>query len=205
MNKLYLASQSFSRRYLLTQARIPFMTLNQTADEGACDWNLPIDQVVLSIARHKMNHVIAPEVSDEGDTIFVVTADTLCQDINGVIHGKPADYQDACAKARALSAGPVQVVTAFCVEKKQVRNGAWVPVAREERVVAALCYFEIPESWIETYFKEQPIALQCAGALAIEEYGLQFLKKIEGSYTGIIGLPLYELRESLDRLGFYKN
>ena len=82
---------------------------------------------------------------------------------------------------------------------------AWKTVASLQRTVSAGCLYIVPDEWIDTYFKEHPIALQAAGAIAIEEYGLQFLASIEGSYSTIIGLPLYDLRQALYELDFFKD
>lgn len=46
--------------------------------------------------------------------------------------------------------------------------------------------------------------MDCAGAVTIEEFGMQFVKEIHGSYSNIIGLPLFEVRHALKTLGFQK-
>src|SRR6266702_4570522 len=97
-NILHFGSKSQSRRMLLEESQIPFVTINQDADESQCDWGLPLPQLVLSIALYKMQHVILADGMHEGEVCFVLTADTMSHDNMGVIHGKPVDRADAIAK-----------------------------------------------------------------------------------------------------------
>ena len=201
-NTLYLASKSPSRQYLLRESKIPFIVLSQNADEAQCDWSLSLEEVVTSIARYKMDCVIMPE-AHEGDVAFVLTADTLTQDRNGIIHGKPQDAQDAKQKIADLR-GCAIVATAFCLHKKMFKQGAWVTIGQKEQAVISRCDFDIPDSWLERYFKESVIGYEAAGGMAVEAYGMQFLRSIEGSYSAVIGLPLFEVREALDALAFFE-
>lgn len=198
---LYLASKSPSRQYLLRESNIPFTLLDQSADETVCDWSLPLSEVVRSIARHKMNSVILPQ-GQEGQVAFILTADTLNQDAAGTIQGKPAD-KAAARQMIAASRPYVTVATAFCLKKITYTDGAWVTVAERDEVVTSRCEFDIPEQWLERYFAESVIGFQAAGGMAVEAYGMQFLRSIQGSYSAVIGLPLYEVRTALDALAFF--
>jgi septum formation protein len=198
---LLLASQSATRKELLSKIDFPFIVVSQDADEHSVDWNLPLEQLVALIAALKMDSVAMPELP-EGSTAFVLTADTLCQDQAGVNHGKPDDYQDAVAKIKALSKGSM-VSTGFCLEKRQLNAGVWYTIERKISVVTAECMFVVPDNWIDRYITHSP-ALEVAGGIAIEGYGLQFLHSLAGSYTAILGLPLYEVRAALEELGFFE-
>jgi septum formation protein len=199
-NTLYLASQSVSRQQLLKEANIPFIVLAQSADEQVCDWGLPLDRLVASIALYKMEQVLMPK-GKEGNTIFVLTADTLSQDKNGIIQGKPKDRDDAIAKIKQARNG-TRLCTAFCLDKKQFRNGSWRIIERVQEVVSAEYLFVVPDAWIERYL-EHTISLSVSNAIAIEQYGNQFLKEVRGSYSTIVGLPMFELRQALERIGFF--
>jgi septum formation protein len=199
-NILYLASQSASRQQLLREAQIPFELLSQTADEAACDWGLPLHQLVASIARYKMEHADLSGIDHEKE-IFVLTADTLSQDENGAIQGKPKDRADAIEKIKEARGG-TRLCTGFCLDKKAWRNGGWQTIERIEEVVHAQYQFIIPDVWIETYLDTSPV-LSCSNAIAVEQYGGQFLKEVQGSYTAIVGLPVYEVRQALEKLGFF--
>jgi len=200
-NILHLASKSSSRRFLLTQVKIPFTLIDQSADELACDWGLPIEQVTLTIARSKMAHAVLPDGS-EGARIYVLTADTLVQDMAGRIHGKPIDIEDARNKVQALQPR-VRVATSYCLHRYAFSKGAWHVQDIRERCVVAECEMCIPLAWVERYFENEPLGLNAAGAMAIEAYGMQFVRAINGSYSTIMGLPLFELREDLEALHFF--
>ena len=200
MNILLLGSKSASRQMLLNQMDIPFVLIDQDADETACDWTLPFEQVVSSIARHKMNQVIMPAVQDKQE-VFVLTADTLSQTINGSISGKPTNKENAIAKLKEARKG-MRTGTAFCLEKRIYTFEQWQIVDRIEQFVDARYKFNVPDHWIDRYL-ENAAGFSSSGAIAIEEYGLQFLESVNGSYTAIIGLPLFELRLALEKIGFF--
>ena len=200
-NILYFGSKSQSRRMLLQESQIPFVTVSQDADESRCDWGLPLPQLVLSITLYKMQHVILPDGAHEGDVCYVLTADTMSHDKAGVIHGKPVDRADAIAKIKATAAGSF-LCTAFCLDRKVWRFGEWVLEDRVAQIVSAEFIFAVPDSWIDTYLEKTPF-LDVSGGIAVEKFGNQFLKTVQGSYSTIIGLPLFELREALEKLGFF--
>jgi septum formation protein len=197
---LYLASKSASRQKLLREAQIPYEIIGQDADEAHCDWGLPLEQVVSSIARYKMDHAIVPAAS-EGDVCFVLTADTLSQDLDGTINGKPVDRADAVAMIKRAREGS-RLATAFCLDRKKYCNGTWVIDKRIERCVTAQYIFDIPDMWVERYI-DATIALHASNAIVIDDFGGQFLKTVHGSYSTIIGLPMVEVREALELLGFF--
>ncbi|NRB21967.1 Maf family protein [Candidatus Dependentiae bacterium] len=203
MHKLLLASKSSSRKDLLTQAEIPFVIVEQNADETVCDWGLPLGKLVESIATHKMKSVILPEDdAQEGDVCFVLTADTLGQDSQGNIHGKPKDKDDAIQMISRARNG-MRTATGFCLERRVRRGNNWELDKRVLKSVETRYIFDVPDDWIEKYF-EHSIGLKASGAIAIEYYGLQFLKIIDGSYSAVMGFPMFELREALTELGFFR-
>ncbi len=199
---LYFGSKSEPRKMLLEEAQIPFTIVSQNADESQCDWGLPLPQLVLSIALYKMQHVVLPNGKHEGDICFVLTADTMSHDKTGKIHGKPVDSADAIAKIKATREGSF-LCTAFCLDRKIWRNGAWQIEERVADIVSAEFSFIIPDEWIDVYLEKVPF-LDVSGGIAVERYGNQFLKVVHGSYSTIIGLPLFEVRQALEKLGFYK-
>ena len=200
-NVLYFGSKSQSRRMLLEESQIPFVVVGQDADESQCDWGLPLPQLVSSIALHKMEHVILPDGKHEGDICYVLTADTMSHDKTGKIHAKPVDRDDAIAKIKATAAGSF-LCTAFCLDRKVWKQGTWVVDARITDVVSAEFIFCVPDNWIDIYLEKTPF-LDVSGGIAVEKYGNQFLKTVHGSYSTIIGLPLFEVRKALEKLGFF--
>ncbi len=200
MNKLLLGSSSKSRQMLLNEALIPFTMVGHTADEDKVDKSLPFKELLSEIARYKMDHVELP-LGKEGDFIFVLTADSMGMDGNGVVHGKPKDKEDAIYKIKALEKESV-TGTAFCLDKKIFKDGLWQKSQRIEKYVEARYKFTVSDAWLEKYL-EHSWAMIASGAIAIELYGNQFLEYVDGSYSTIVGLPMYELREALETIGFY--
>jgi len=198
-NILYLASNSQARKQLLSDADIPFQVISHSATEEF-DASLGLEEIVSILAVRKLAHVILPQISIQRE-LFVVTADTLVRDKFGIIQNKPKDIEDAKTKIRAIS-GKSQVCTAFCLEKREFTGQIWVTKAQIVQAVTSDCYFEIPDSWIDRYLEHVDV-LNIAGAVAIEQYGAQFLKEIQGSYSAILGLPLFELRGALTKLNFF--
>lgn len=199
-NVLLLGSKSYSRQMLLREAQIPFVLIDQNVDESLCDWKLPLPQVVKQIARFKMDHLMLPQ-GIEDQTIFVLTADTLSQDSDGMIRGKPTDRNDAIAKIKAARDG-VQLCTAFCLEKKLWNGDRWQSQGVIEQVVSSSFVFRISDEWIPIYL-EKSLSMASSGAIAVEGYGAQFLCAVQGSYSTIVGLPMFELRQALQASGFF--
>ena len=198
MKTLYLGSSSQSRQMLLREARIPFSVVSQSADESQCDWGLSLQKVVESIALYKMQHVILP-IGKEGDICFVLTADTLTETAAGKLEGKPIDRADAIQKLKSSRDG-VCTGTAFCLERRMYKSGAWQLEKQVLKYVDATYVFNVPDDALDFYLDHVPVV--GAGAIAIEGFGNQFLERIEGSYSAVVGLPMYELREALIELGF---
>ncbi len=201
MNTLYLGSSSQSRQMLLREAHIPFTLVEQSADETKCDWGMSLQQVVEQIALFKMEHVLLPD-GKEGDVCLVLTADTLTENNAGNLEGKPADRDDAIAKLKSSRNG-VRTGTAFCLERRIWQDGAWRVDVHILKYVVASYVFYVPDNAINFYLDNVPVI--GSGAIAIEGFGSQFLQKIDGSYTAVVGLPMFELREVLTDLGFFKS
>lgn len=197
---LYLASKSASRKKLLERAGIAFEIIGQDADESQCDWNNELQKVVENIALHKMNHIIMP-AGKEGQIAFVLTADTLSVDTTGAIRGKPADEQEALQMLRNANGPNNRCGTALCIEKKIFKNGAWQTERRIVKYAQATYDFYIPPEYMKKYLYDTG-AMEAAGAIKIED-APQFVRSITGSYTAIVGLPMFELRQALQEMGFF--
>jgi septum formation protein len=199
-NRLLLGSKSSPRRILLEQSKIPFTVIEQHADEIICTIGLTRAQQVTAIAAQKMEHVILPPFSGQ-EIIFVLTADTLTEDSTGTIHGKPTDYADAVAMIKLARAG-MSLSTAFCLETKIWSHNNWVTKDRIAQVISADYITDCPDNVID-YYLQNSNALECSGGFAVEGLGLQFIKTMHGSFSTIMGLPLFEVRQALDSLNFF--
>jgi septum formation protein len=178
---------------------IPFQVISQTALEQTPP-DLSLQDMVTYIARQKMDHVIISSEYTQS-IAYVLTADTLGKDSRGAIHGKPESKEDAIAKIKALR-GSGYVGTAFCLDKKKLVGSVWHTEQRIEKYVDAQYVFDMPDAWIERYLTHTPNYMNISGGITVEGYGAQFLKSIKGSYTTILGLPVFEVREALEQIGF---
>lgn len=207
-NILYLASQSKTRQYLLQIAKIPYQILKHKSDECGIDLTGSFEEYVLAIAQHKMEHVVLP-TPEKSETIFVLTADTLMKIARTKeILGKPLDREDAKRMLKAQCGETIELATGCCLEKKEYRDGRWVTLASKHWTSPVTLEFCVEEEYVEDYLSELPHALNVCGAGMIrnigsnQDFGLNFLKSINGSYTSVLGLPLFELREVLKNMGF---
>ena len=200
-NKLYLASSSQSRQNILKVSKIHFELIKTLSDERY-DATLPIEQIVKNIAITKMELAVLPPVTKEGDIIFVLCADTLTVNKNNEILGKPTNYEDAVNKIKSVY-GKSTTFTAFCLDKKIAENNKWKTIARHLEVVSGQAEIELDNMHLKNYFENTP-SLTCAGAICLEDFGMQFVKTINGSYSAILGLPIFEVRKALEKLEFFE-
>jgi septum formation protein len=203
---IYLASGSFSRQELLRLANISFVVIKQTADENKFDRNMGLEKVVTQIALEKMRCAVLPCGKVTGERIYVLTADTMGTGNTGEVFGKPVDQVDAMRMLKTYRAG-AQTGTAFCLDLRIWTGTEWQLLNRVTRYVSANYVFNVPDQMLDLYFKHTMSRfgasyLDVSGAVAIEDYGLQFVTNFSGSFTGVMGLPMYELREEMLDLGF---
>jgi septum formation protein len=176
---LYLASKSPRRRELLGQLGIAHVVLEVDVPEERAAGECPLDYVQ-RVARDKAEAGWL-RVGQQ-PLARVLSADTEVV-LDDEVFGKPVDALDAAAMLRRLSGRRHLAVSAVCLADA---NGL-----REE-----LC-----ETWVEfDPLSERDIAGyidsgECfgkAGAYAIQGRAGAFIKRIEGSYSGVMGLPLFE-------------
>lgn len=196
---LYVATSSATRHELLRQAGIDFKLIHQHADESTLMFQNSLEQFVIDIAILKMNSVDLTSIeAHEGQVIYVLTADTLSQDVYGNVLGKPKNRDEAIEQIRLASHGST-VSTGFCLDKKKLIHGAWITEKRIVQAVSSTCKVVIPTSYIN-YYLDNSYAMQSCGSIIIEGIGMQFVQEICGSYSSILGLPMFELRNALDSL-----
>lgn len=198
---LLLASSSKVRQLLLEQIQIPFTIVTQNADESLIP-HTTLEETVSAIARLKMEHIVLPPAHKDA-VAFIITADSMGASSDGMLHGKPKDRNDAINKLHALTGKDCRTATGFCLEKRIFKNNQWHTEQAHTQVVTAHYEFNVPKHWIDRYLQHS-WGMQASGAIAIEFYGMQFLKSVSGSFSAIMGLPLYEVREALETFGFFE-
>ena len=201
-NILYIASNSSSRKRLLAAAQIPFFVIHQDADESKISLDQSLYQIVQQLAQFKMEHAQIPEGMHEGQVCFVLTADTLGQVMTtGRVLTKPIDRDDAISMLQQARSGTL-TVTGFCLRKMIWVQGVWSVMEEVVDYDQAESIFDVPDFAIDFYLQNIPF-LSVSGAISIEEFGGQFLKKVDGNYETIVGLPMFKLRQALEKLNFY--
>jgi septum formation protein len=201
-NVLYVCSSSRSRHLLLSQGGITFIVAPRSSEEEPFTQAHTLAEAVANVVAFKMQHAILPDAV-EGQICWVLTADTMCQDCHGTIHGKPTDREDAIQKIKLLR-GYGTVTSAFCIDRRRYTNGTWEVEDRRTEVSTTSYIFDIPDLWIGRYLDEFPQFMDTSGGFSVEGYGAQFLSSIQGSYTNILGLPMFEVRQALEHLGFFE-
>jgi len=200
---LYLGSLSKSRQKLLTIAGVDHKVLEHKSEEKVPSAGLTFKDYVLSIAKDKMQNLVLPK-DKEGQIVFVLTADTLVKiGGEGPILGKPRDIEHAKWMLFELrKESPAKVFTGCCLEKKVFKNNAWQNIEEKHWVSTCDIEFYVDEDEFDLYLKNTPHALKASGAGVVEEFGFNYLKSVNGSYTTVLGLPLYEVRQALKEIGF---
>ncbi len=179
---LILGSASPRRRELLAQLGVNFQVHASDIDETPLP-DEPPSAYVARLAEAKSSAVMA----EVGDAVPVLGSDTIVVS-QGELLGKPADEADAVRMLSALSGREHQVMTAVCLRDKD-RHEVVV-------VVSDVTFRELTPADISAYWQsEEPKGK--AGAYAIQGLGATFISAMKGSYSGIVGLPLYETDQLL--------
>jgi nucleoside triphosphate pyrophosphatase len=192
---IVLASASPRRAELLASAGLPFVVVPSTVVEERLP-DEPPGAFVRRLAAAKARDVAAarPDGRSPGATReFVLAADTDVV-LDGDVLGKPRDENDARAMLARLSGRVHDVVTGYEVYDAAAgrADGA---VVRTRVEFAALSRGEI-DAYVAT---GEPMGK--AGGYAIQGRAAGMVRRIEGSYTNVVGLPLREVLETLARMG----
>jgi septum formation protein len=182
-----LASASPRRRQLLTEAGYKFKVVPSDIDESR-----PVGITDASACEYAKRLALAKakDVAKKFPDYLVISADTVV-DFNGEIIGKPADAKEAEQITRKLFSAPHKVITGVAIVR--LKDGT-----------------ELSETDTTTVYPRKLTAEQIAkhikggswrnkaGAYAIKETGDEFVERIEGSLTNVMGLPM-ELLQNLLR------
>jgi septum formation protein len=191
--QLYLASKSPRRRELLAQLGLAFECIEGSVDESVLDGENPQDYV-LRLAKAKAVSGQNNAGSAQSN-IPILGADTSVV-IGSQILGKPSDEQEAVAMLTRLSGNSHVVYTAVAVN----HNRAIKSVCCVTKVFFADMTVRQINSYVAT---GEP--MDKAGAYGIQGLGGRYIQKIEGSYTSVVGLPLYETGVLLAECGIFSH
>ena len=197
-NKIYLASKSPRRRELLRQIGVDFELMLLRSDPGrAVDVSEDVlsdedvHQYVARVARAKGAFAFNLLLQRRQPLRPILTADTTVT-IDGEILGKPADQREAIAMLERLSGRTHQVLTSVAVHTERV--------AEQITQVSNVRFAKLTPEQIQAYCAT-PEPYDKAGGYGIQGPAALFIEHIEGSHSGIMGLPLFETASLLRKAG----
>jgi len=209
---IILASASPRRRQLLAQAGYKFKVVQPDIDESAFSTKgLKAREYAERLALAK-----AKNVAEKNPGFLVIGADTVA-DFKGQIIGKPLDAKQAEQITRKLFSGPHKVITAVAIVRTckpwPPAGGPFCPPSEQPHAaVPARNPIELVASETTTVYPRKLTAEQIrqhikskswqdkAGAYAIKEKGDEFIERIDGSLTNVMGLPMELLQQLLKRM-----
>lgn len=181
MKRFIVASASPRRRELLSKLGFCFEIIPSDADES-CDEKLSPQELVKELAKRKAESVF--ELDKES---VVLGCDTVVE-YKGVILGKPESREKAKEMLRMLSGKTHNVHTGVCIISSE-KTVSFVNTVKVE-------FFELSEELIDSYASTG----ECddkAGAYGIQGLGSALVKKIDGDYFSVVGLPLAQTARAL--------
>lgn len=195
-----LASGSPRRKELLTQAGIEFSIITSDADETPTK-TVP-EEIVMELSKRKAedvyDRVVKEGIFKEGEDNFVIAADTLVffgQDRMG----KPKDKEDAVRMLKELSDNVHDVITGVTI--LHPADGELRTATFFEKTKVSV--YKLSDEEIEAYVATgEP--MDKAGAYAIQGYFGKYIKKIEGEYANVVGLPIARVYHELKGLGYVR-
>jgi len=184
---IILASQSPRRKELLEQAGLIFNVLAANIDEDAVPLAPPRDYV------KNLSRIKAEQIAKGKKNHWVIGADTIVV-VEGKILGKPETREDSIQMLTELNNKPHSVFTGFTI-CSHIR-GEVITNAIETRVT----FKKLSEREIQWYAStDEPY--DKAGGYGIQGIGAFLVRKISGSYSNVVGLPVCEVMEALTTLG----
>ena len=184
---IYLASKSPRRRKLLRQINIEFKSFSVDVEEKIKRGEKP-SQSVKRLAREKLDK--AREKVDYG---IIITADTIVV-LDSKIIGKPENKSEAKKFLKKLSGRVHTVYTGFSVFNSEKE----LLVTDYEKTLVE--FRKLSQNEIDDYIKSGS-PLDKAGAYGIQDdFGAVFIKRINGCYYNVVGLPLPKVYQALMKI-----
>jgi len=184
---IYLASASPRRQELLTQIGIRFELLKVTVAEVPAAGEKPRD-FVQRMALEKAR--AGKQMLSADDSHPVLGADTAVV-VDGCILGKPVNKEDALSMLTSLSGRKHQVMSAIALaaDHEAIRIN-----------ISQVSFDSLSPDQINAYWNSDECQDK-AGAYAIQGLAATFIRDLQGSYSGVMGLPLYETAALLNEFG----
>jgi septum formation protein len=184
---IYLASKSPRRRKLLKQINLNFKSFSVEMDEKIFPNEKPF-KAVLRLSKEKLN--LAKQKVKNG---IIITADTIVV-LNNKIIGKPINKKDAFKILKSLSGKTHIVYTGYTVYNSNTQKS----ISEYEKTKVS--FRKLTDQEITEYINSGS-PMDKAGAYGIQDdFGAVFIKKINGCYYNVVGLPLSKLYHALLRI-----
>ena len=191
---IYLASKSPRRTELLQQIGVKHQILDIDVEENINSSNSPQDNVrALSVL--KCQEGVRKIISESKSFFPVLAADTIVV-LGDEIFGKPREESDAISMLLKLSGKTHLVMTAVTIGVMSEEEAKFHTISVTSRVEFA----KLTESDCKVYC-DTGEPFDKGGGYGIQGYGSAFTKKINGSYSNIVGLPIHEVVQLLKELG----
>lgn len=187
--KICLASASPRRQELLQQIGINFVVDRSDIDETIGSNETP-EQYVVRMAYEKASTVFDRRQKQNKSFLPVLGADTAVV-IDNLILGKPENESEAYSMLTRLSGKTHDVLTAISLVLKNKKEIHALSISR-------VTFNELDEQDISSYVASGE-AEDKAGSYGIQGKAATFISRLEGSYSAVVGLPLFELSEILKK------
>jgi len=200
---IILASASPRRRQLLAEAGYKFTVVQPDIDESA----FTAEGLKACEYAERLALAKAKNVAEKHPDCLVIGADTVAE-FEGQIIGKPADAKQAEQITKKLFSGPHKVITAVAIIRRcrplglsagQPRGVAPTPIELVESEATTVYPRKLTAEQIRDHIKSKSWRGK-AGAYAIKERGDEFIERIDGSLTNVMGLPMELLQRLLTEI-----
>lgn len=191
MEPLILASTSPRRQEILRNLNIPFSVMSPSYDEPLIPGMNPVELAELHSMK-KVESIIRMHLKIS--TPWVLGADTLIS-VDSDIYGKPVDRDDAKRMINSYSGRTHRVITAITLydsEKQYIST---------KTSISRVTFMDLNDAQTENYLDSGEWQ-GVAGGYRIQGLASCFISEIQGSYSGIVGLPIHELYDILREHGY---
>ncbi|MBN2547341.1 MAG: septum formation protein Maf [Spirochaetes bacterium] len=191
--RLILASSSPRRSELLKSCHIDFIVTEHEFDENSLFIKSPFKYALIMAEKKAQSIAVKMDYYDD----YILGSDTIVVCKNKIL-GKPSDKKDAEQMLRLLSDRKHSVITGLSI----INNKKSVKIT--DYAVTNVYFSKISDNFIEYYINNDQWS-DYAGGYAIQGIFSLIVKKINGSYSNVVGLPLELLYKMLKKINFKFN
>lgn len=201
-----LASASPRRQQLLRQLGFDPLCIPVDIDEQPFEGETPA-ALVARLAFQKAERCLQLRLQKDkpaaGNGVVVLGADTVI-DLDGEVLGKPQSQSDGLSMLQRLADREHSVLTGVCVLRAGFSSIDSAPQKNQICIATRLRLGPVSEAQAHAYWQSGEPADK-AGGYAIQGLGAQFVAYLSGSYSNVVGLPLYETNHLLTQAGLSAN